>query len=188
MKVQLSNVRLSFPTLFEAKKVGDDGELKYSACFIIDPASANARTLSKAVDATAEEKWGAKAKAILAELKKKDRVCYHEGPKVNSSGEVYDGFEDMHHVNSSNKARPTVIDRDRSPLQAGDGKPYGGCYVNAILELWAQDHPKYGKRINATLSGVQFVRDGDAFVGGTPARAEDFDDLGVEEEGEEELA
>jgi len=29
-----------------------------------------------------------------------------------------------------------------------------GCYVNALLELYGQDN-KYGKRINASLKGIQ---------------------------------
>ena len=40
--------------------------------------------------------------------------------------------------------------------------------MNAIVELWAQDN-NYGKRINASLAGVQFAKDGEAFAGGTVA-------------------
>jgi hypothetical protein len=70
-----------------------------------------------------------------------------------------------------------VIDRDKSPLTAEDGKPYSGCYVNCSLELWAQDN-SYGKRINAQLGGVQFFKDGDAFSGGgSAADADDFDEI-----------
>ena len=56
------------------------------------------------------------------------------------------------------------------------GRPYAGCYVNAVLEFWAQDN-KFGKRVNATLMGVQFFRDGDAFSGGGAASDDDFDDV-----------
>ncbi|EAA6845047.1 DUF2815 domain-containing protein, partial [Salmonella enterica subsp. enterica] len=35
----------------------------------------------------------------------------------------------------------------------------------------------FGKRVNASLSGVQFLRDGDAFTGGQPASADEFDDI-----------
>lgn len=184
MKVSIKNARIAFPALFEAKTVNGEGEPRYSAAFIVDPASVNAKELAKALTAVAKEKWGAKADGILAELKKKGRVCYVEGPKTNGNGEVYDGFEDMHSFNASNKARPLILDRDKTPLSAADGKPYGGAFVNASVELWAQDN-NFGKRINATLKGVQFVRDGDAFGGGAPASPDDFDDLGV---GEEETA
>lgn len=186
MKVILSAVRGAFLNLFEAKTVGGEGEPRYSGAFVIEPGTSNAKTLSQALTAVAKEKWGAKADTVLAELKKKGRVCYKEAPLTNSDGEVYDGFDGMHALNASNKARPLVLDRDKSPLSAADGRPYSGSFMNVSLELWAQDN-QYGRRINATLKGVQFVRDGDAFGGGAPASPDDFDDLGVEE-GEESLA
>ena len=89
---------------------------------------------------------------------------------------MYDGFEGMHTFNATNKVRPLVIDSNKTPLTAADGKPYAGCYVDVIVEFWAQDN-SYGKRVNATLSGVQFRADGDAFSGGRPASTDEFDDL-----------
>ncbi len=67
---------------------------------------------------------------------------------------------------------------------AADGKPYSGCYVNGIVDIWAQDNG-FGRRLNATLKGVQFVKDGDAFSGGTAVSADAFDDLGVDESTDE---
>jgi hypothetical protein len=69
-----------------------------------------------------------------------------------------------------------VLHSDKTPLTEADGKPYAGCYVNASIELWAQDN-NYGKRVNASLGGVQFARDGDAFAGGGAASEDEFDDL-----------
>lgn len=185
MKVQLKNVRLAFPNLFEAKGVGDGGDVRFSAAAVIEPGSANAKALAGAVKAVAEEKWKDKAGAILADLQKKERVCYKESP-LAKDGVIYDGFEGMHALNASNKVRPTVIDRDKTPLVAEDGRPYGGCYVNMIVDVWAQDN-QYGKRINASLTGVQFVEDGDAFGGGGVASADDFDTI-EEAPSEEALA
>ena len=78
------------------------------------------------------------------------------------------------------KLRPLVVDADKSPLVAEDGKPYSGCYVNASVELWPQDN-NYGKRVNATLMGVQFFRDGESFSGGGVASEDDFDDVTVDD-------
>lgn len=173
--VKLSNVRLSFADLFQPdQKYG-----RYGASFPIVPGSANAKALDAAILEVATAKWGAKAQTILTKLKSDGVVAFQASPKTNSEGEVYDGFQGMHALNASNKARPTVVDRDRSPLAEGDGRPYAGCYVNAIVELWAQDN-SWGKRVNATLKGIQFYADGEAFSGGTPASVEDFDDLSVE--------
>ncbi len=176
MKVTLKNVRLAFPNLFEPKTVGGEGEPRFSAAFAIDPDSENAKALEAAVRAVAAEKWKDKAGAIYKELVSKGRVAYRQEP-LSKDGEVYDGFEDKYSLNASNKARPTVVDRNRTPLTSSDGKPYAGCYVNVIIDIWAQDN-NFGKRINATLQGVQFYADGEAFGGGAPAKADDFDDLG----------
>lgn len=180
-KVKLSEVRIAFPNLFEAKAVANDPKSKprFSAAFIIDPKGAGAKALKAAVEETALAKWGAKASAILAELKAKDRIAFREGP-LTKEGKPYEGFEGMFSLNASSETRPLVLGRDKSMLTAQDGKPYGGCYVNVTVELWAQDN-QWGKRINASLKGVQFVKDGDAFGGGAPASPEEFDDLGVEE-------
>lgn len=186
MKVKLAAVRGAFLTLFEAKTVGGEGEPRYSGAFVIEPGSANAKALAAGLIAVAKEKWGAKADGVLKELKSKGRVCYRE-EGLSKDGEVYDGFENMHSLNASNKARPLVLDRDKSPLSAADGKPYSGSFMNVSIELWAQDN-QYGKRINASLKGVQFVKDGDAFGGGAPASPDEFEDLGVEDEETADLA
>ena len=171
--IKLQNVRLSFPDLFEAKAVNGEGEPRFSAVFVIEPGSANAKLLHDTVEQVAKEKWGAKAPGTLNELKQKGRVAFQERPKTNASGEVYDGFEGMYHVGASNTTRVAVIDRDTSPLTAQDGKPYAGCYVDASIELWAQDN-SWGKRLNAKLRWVQFRGDGDAFSGGAPVSQDEF--------------
>lgn len=177
MKVKLSKVRLAFPNLFKAVAIGSDAnaEPRFSAAFAIEPGSENAKALHAAVTAVAKEKWADKAAGVFKELKSKGKICYKE-EALSKDGEVYDGFEDMHSLNAGNKARPTILDKDKSPLVEADGKPYAGCYVNVVVDIWAQDN-SWGKRINATLSGVQFHSDGEAFGGGRPASVDDFDEV-----------
>ena len=176
MKVQIKEVRLSFPQLFEPKTVGGEGEPRFSAAFVIVPGSTNAQALDAAIEAAAKEKWKDKAAGILKELRSKGRVCFQHAP-LSKDGEVYEGFENMYALNATNKVRPLVVDRDKTPLTQADGRPYSGCYVKVNVEVWAMDN-QYGKRINATLMGVQFCRDGDAFGGGRTSSVDDFDDLG----------
>jgi hypothetical protein len=180
MKLILTDVRMAFANLFVAKKVNGEGGPSYSAVFIIDPKRKDlVKTIKDAVLATATEKWGAKGADIVAELYKKGKVCFSESEKANGSGDVYDGFEGMFNISTRAKesTRPTVIDRDKTPLVQADGRPYSGCFVNANLDIWAQDN-SFGKRINCQLRGVQFVRDGDSFGGGSAASADEFADLG----------
>lgn len=172
MKVKLTNVRLAFPVLFEAKTVNGEGKPAFSASFLLDPADPQVKALNQAIEQVAKDKWGAKAEAILKQMRAQDKVALHDGDlKAN-----YDGFPGSLYVSARSATRPLVIDKDKSPLTEQDGKPYAGCFVNASIELWPQDN-NYGKRVNASLRGVQFFRDGDAFAGGGAASEDEFDDI-----------
>lgn len=168
-------VRLAFGQgLFEAQTVGGEGEPAFGATFILPPDHPQVAELEAAFESVAQEKWGAKAPAVLKEMRAKDRLALHDG----DSKPNYDGFEGNVFVATRSKVRPTVVNRDRSPVTAADGVVYSGCYGNPIIELWAQDN-QYGKRINAQLKGFQFVADGVSFSGGgTAAQADEFEDLG----------
>jgi len=172
MKIKLNNVRLSFPQLFEATTVNGEGKPAFSAAFLINPKDPQVAAINAAIDAVAKEKWGAKAEANLKAMRAADKVCLHSGDLKSN----YDGFEGNLYISSRNPMRPLVIDVNKSPLTEQDGKPYAGCFVNASIELWAQDN-NYGKRVNATLMGVQFYKDGESFTGGGVADTDDFDDL-----------
>lgn len=176
MKITIKNARLSFPDLFQPRAYEAGGKPKFKATFLVPKGSEQAKEIEAAILKTATEKWGAKASDILKTIRNNpNRYCYQDGET-----KTYDGYDGMMAMSASNAVRPTVIDRDRSPLAEGDGRPYAGCYVNAIVEIFTYDNP--GKGISASLSGVQFVKDGEAFSGGRPAKADDFEDLGVEEE------
>lgn len=177
MKIKLTNVRLAFPQLWEAKTVNGEGKPAFSASFLLAPDHPDVARLNAAIDTVAREKWGAKADAVLKAMRGADKVCLHDGDMK----ENYDGFGGNLYVSSRSTTRPLVIDADRSALAEKDGKPYAGCYVNASIELWPQDN-NYGKRVNASLRGVQFLRDGDAFAGGAPASEDEFDDVSADAE------
>lgn len=178
MEIMLKNVRLAFPEVFKAKDFDNDGDPKFSATFIMGKDHPALKEVSKVIKQVADDKWGDEAKEVLEDLKADNRICLQDGRRKRK----YDGFADNLFIASSNAKKPTVIDRDKTPLTAQDGRPYAGCYVNAIIDIWAMDKPKFGKRICASLSGVQFFRDGDAFGGGRVASSDDFDDLGVDED------
>lgn len=178
MILKLNSVRIAFATLFTPKQVNGEGEPRYSMVAIIEPGSANAKAIEAALPVVAKEKWKDKGIEVAKKLFSEGRVCYLRAPKTNKEGEVYPGFEDTYSITSSNKARPTVVDRNRQPLVQNDGRPYSGCFCNVVIELWAQDN-NWGRRINATLKGVQFEKDGDSFGGGAPVKPDAFEDLGV---------
>lgn len=170
MKVHLKDVRISFANIFEPKQVQGQGDAKFSAAFIFPRSHSALAEMTAAIQAEAKTKWGAKADDVLKSLKASDRLCIHDGDSKPDA----DAYPGNLFVNASNKTRPLVIGPGREPLVAADGKPYSGCYVNAIVEVWAQDN-QFGKRINASLLGVQFLRDGERLSGGGVAAAEDFE-------------
>jgi hypothetical protein len=182
VKILLLKKRLSFPQIWTPASVGDDPDSKkaYSCNLLIDPDDPQVDELNDVIDQVAAEHWKEKAKPMLAALRGADRVCIHNGDMKAQ----YDAYPGNWYVSARNNAKPLILDRDKRVLTEADGRPYGGCYVNASLDIWVQDpkgaKAKHGKRINATLRGLQFVDDGDAFAGGAPANPDEFDDLGVD--------
>lgn len=172
MKVKLKNVRLAFPALFEARTVNGEGEPRFSASFIFPHGHPCVDDINAAMEQVAKDKWGLKAAEMLKSLRTTLKTCLHNGEEKIA----YEGYPGNLFLSASSKARPLVIDRDRSVLTVQEGKPYAGCYVNASIDIWAMDN-KFGKRICASLSGVQFHRDGDIFTSGGMASAADFEDV-----------
>jgi len=170
MQIKLQNVRLAFPDLFEAKAFAAGDKPSFGASLLFAKNHPQVKELEAALVTTAEAKWGVKGPANLKALKASDKTALHDG----DSKAQYAGFEGNFFVSASNPVRPLCLDNDKTPLVASDGRLYSGCYVNAIVELWGQDNA-YGKRLNATLMGVQFLKDGEAFSGGGSASADDFD-------------
>lgn len=162
-KIKLSNVRLSFPSLFR-KAVFSGEETKFEATFLLD----------KTTQADKISEIDAAIKHLIKDVLKgaklpADKICLRDGNDVD-----YVGYANNMSIKASSSKRPMVLDRDRSPLAEDDNRLYAGCYVNGIIELWAQNN-QWGKRINANLLGVQFFKDGEPFSDGVTASADDFD-------------
>jgi hypothetical protein len=173
-RILLKNVRLAFPNLFEPTTVAGEGKPRFSATLLIPADHPQIEEIKAAQLAIATAKWNAKAAAIVKGLDKQDKLALHDGDTKSK----YDGFPGNFFISAAaqENAAPTVIDRDRSPLSARSGRPYAGCFVNASIELWAQDN-SYGQRVNAQLRGIQFYSDGDSFSAGRPADADEFEEV-----------
>lgn len=181
MEVKLKNVRLAFAAdLFTAKK-SDDGYEAFGCGLLLPKDHPQIKDLREAEETVGKEKFGAKWPQVKKDLVANNKLALKDGDTKS-----WDGYEGHWYLSPRSKTRPTVIDRDRSPLVEKDGKPYSGSYVNAIVDIWAMDSSDYGKRISCGLKGVQFLRDGDAFGGNQPAKPDEFDDLS--DMGEDETA
>ena len=168
-KIKLQAVRLSFPSLFNTAKFGGEDTGKYEATFVLDKVE-HADTIAQiktAIERLAKEEIKAKVPS--------DKLCLKDGDEMGRPE-----FEGKYTIKASTKKRPLVINRDKSPIVESDNIVYAGCYVNAILSLWAQNN-QWGKRINAQLDGVQFCRDGEPFGDGGVS-ADEFDAFGGSDE------
>lgn len=193
----LRDVRLAFPNLDTKGKFG------YGCRFLLPPdhvqtlnpasrkycealgiklppdASAKVKTvalLDKIGLAVARKKWDAKGDAIYKALKLQDKNFYHDG----SSKADLDGFEGNIFVACGSRGPVPMFDQSRNETDAR--VVYSGAYTIGQIDVWAQDNTEGGKRINASVYGVQKLRDGDAFAsGGPPADADDFDEIAVED-------
>ena len=167
-KIKMQNVRLSFPSLFRKAVFGGD-ETKFEATFLLDKKT-HAEVIKKieaGIEAISADKH--KGKALAA-----DKVCLKDGDTIE-----YDGYAGNMSIKASSTKRPMVIGKDKTPLTEDDGKPYAGCYVNAVVELWGQKN-QFGERVNANLLAVQFAKDGDPFGDGVTASIDDFDNIETE--------
>ena len=175
--LHINDVRIAYAQgLFEARGAqqadGTTSQPKYGAAFLFPKNHPCLKDISAAVIVAAKKRWGEKADEMLKMLKAGDRLPVHSGDAKATSA----GYAGNLYLNAGNKIRPLVLDSNRAPLTISDGKPYSGCYVNVIVEIWAQDN-KHGKRVNASLLAVQFVRDGERLAGGSVASADDFQEI-----------
>ena len=150
-KIKIANTRLSFPSLFQTASFNGDSTGKYEATFILDKVE-HAEAITKIKEAINS--------LMKDELKSKlpaDKICLKDGDDTDRPE-----FQGKYTLKASTKKRPLVITRDKTPITEEDNIVYGGCYVHGIVSLWAQNNG-FGKRINAQLDGVQFVKDGEPF-------------------------
>ena len=175
-KIDLPFARLSFPRLTKAKAFEEGQEPRYEASFLLDPTHAGHKKVIAKIEAVAEEickeHWGGK-------VPKDVQYCFgHDG-----NGKEYDGYDGMFVLSSNKKesdGRVTILDSNENQVQPGDDEfPYAGCYVYGTISLWTNQHPKGGKRVQANLRGIKFLKDGAAFSGVAPIDPEtEFEDYG----------
>lgn len=180
MKIMLKNVRIAFPALAVPQAFGE-GEPAYGAKLVIVPKSENEKVLDDAIAAEAKDKWKDKAGDVLKMLLEDKKVAFVKGVyRSKKTGEAYAGFENAYHLSARNaKTKPTVYDRFGNELaERADIERviYSGCYVNASVDIWAQDN-KWGRRVNCSLRGLMFAADGENFGGSSTASADEFKDF-----------
>lgn len=168
MKTKLSNVRLSFPSLFTKVKF-KESEPKYEATFLLD----------KTKDKEFIEELKEELKGFLSENGiEKPKIVTKAIDSIIRDGEEkdYEGYENAYSIKGRSLRRIMVVDRDKTPLTEDDEKLYAGCMVNAIINFYLVADGKE-KKLCAGLTGVQFSQHGEPFGGDNAGDLDMFDDL-----------
>ena len=175
--ITIKNARLSFPNVFKKGEIDGKTVNKYDATLLIP--KTDTKTYNMLLEKIDEIK-AANKKAGL-DNSDFDKFFIQDGDVIYRKKER-DGYQGMWAIKASNSKRPTVLNRDKTPLVEEDEVIYAGCYVNGIINLWFQNN-QYGMGVNANLLGVQFVKDGEAFGDGAKtAGVDEFDDIDDEDE------
>lgn len=181
-KVKLNNVRIAFiQNLWEPKEFkAGDGRFRRGATYIFEKDGDNDKAVKAEINKVSTAAWGTNAAKILKTISSdKLKFCY-TFEKASKEGDVFEGFEGMMSISGNRaveKGPILVLDEDgRTTISSDSGKLYGGCYVNATVDIWAQTG-EFGPAVRCTPIGVQFVKEGDAFSGAPPASLDDFEDL-----------
>lgn len=166
-RVALENVRLAgFVSLHQPSDYKGDGNFKYGAHFILGMDHDALPRIITAVRAVSLDKWKDKSEPMLKALRAQDKLALHEGDTKADR----EGYAGNYYISGGARVAdaPTIWDRANQPLAEASGKPYAGCYVDVVLDFWAQDND-YGKRVNATVVLVRFRDDGERLGGGVSA-------------------
>lgn len=170
MKLNIS-VRCAYPHVFEAREnaFAKDGTKKYECTGLFESNGAVHKAILDVMKAVADQKWGAKGQRYYEEAleNKNTRLIQKDADlglmKVTARRRETDGA-------------PAVVDQRLRAIAPSQGIPYGGCWINMRIDVWAYEN-NGSRGFSATLLGIQFVRDGEALGGASAASTEGFEVL-----------
>lgn len=192
IQILIENVRISYAYLYKPYVgKGDDGKetRSYKLHALMPPTHPSLQVVKNAQRAAAAVGWPGAHERVLLELAATDRLCLHDGTIYKADDPNYAGNK---FVSASGKAKPRlVVTRNGANVEVGEDDPcalYSGCWANVMVAIWPQGPAskpgKWGKRINAQLMGVQFLRHDEKFGGGGRiARPDEFGIVAAEADG-----
>lgn len=170
-KVLLTNVRISYPHIFEPFAFEGQAE-KYSASLIISKDDTKTLEIIKKAIAGAMEEGEAKLKG---KPKKAIRIPLRDGDTDRPDDSAY---ENSYFINANSTRAPQVVSRyidpkTKKPIDLTEEDVYPGCYVNVTINFFAYS-ASGNVGIGAGLGNIQKYDDGDRLGGATSAE-EDFE-------------
>lgn len=171
--IYFTNVRLSFPSLTEARASTEGAVPKFNASFLIDPSNPSIAEFMTQYGVLAQEKWKESAGNIMQMIQADRRLrCYGNGEEnVNKKTfQPYDGYAGKFVIAANRDTMPQMIKADGNGVDPSNTMEaqqiaramYAGCYVNVALRPWLQDNA-HGRGVRCDLVAIQFNSDGEAF-------------------------
>lgn len=170
MEYVMLNVRGAFMDSVWEPKARKPGETpKCSMNAILDMSTEQGKKTFAEIQAVivkvAKEKYGEKDYMTeLKTLKAKGDLCLRSGDEKAK----YEGFDGNYFLSASNDVRPLIVNGAGKAIDRASGQVYAGAIYNVKVDIWAQNHKDWGKRVNAKLLVIQKVSDAAAFGGSAP--------------------
>ncbi|MFV0551477.1 MAG: DUF2815 family protein [Anaerorhabdus sp.] len=167
-------VRLSYEHLWEPAPVNDNGDLKYSASFLIKPDDkVTLKAIEKAVEAAIElgisKCWGGKKPSTL-------QLPLHDG---NDKEDIIYAGHMYVNAKSSPKNKPWIVDRRKASID-DTSEVYSGCYGYAAISFYPFN-TNGNKGVGCGVNGFMKVKDGDPLANRISAD-DAFDGIDIEED------
>lgn len=178
--------RLSFAqSLFKARPQGEGGAEKYG-CTLIFPKSALPELEAEVIKVIKAE-WGDKGLMMAKNRLIKSPFLAGDGKEAHNkqTGELHPGMgSDVFFIRPSAGAdRPPFVIWKSPNVQETSETVYSGCYVKAVVNLFAWHNAQSGDGVSFGLQGVQKIREGERLGGAGPANPEKWAET-IEDEGE----
>lgn len=176
--IRLDNVRLSYPHL-DAPFAMDDDEgsksvPKYSVKLLLPKAThADARTAIQGLMRKLLDAQNPPLKNLPS-----DKKFMRDGDDSGKDEEAGNWTISARETNAPQLRGATLDPKTKKPIRITPEQAlnvfYPGCYVSCLIRPWFMKN-KWGKRLNANLIAVQFLKDGEP-LGEGRLRPDDIDD------------
>lgn len=166
-KVTTPAGRVSYPSVFTARKNDLNGKMEYSVVLVFGP-DADLSKLKAAVKSAAEEKWGTDKIKWPANLRNPLRPCADKAKE----GVLPEGYpEGGTFITIKSNQAPGLVDANLQPI-IEERDFYAGCYARATVAAYAYDQ-KGNRGVSFGLRNLQKTGEGEPISGRT-APEDDF--------------
>lgn len=176
-KVVTGKVRFCYANVFEPTSMNEGDTPRYNVCILIS--KDDKKTLDKIAKAIEAAKQAGKAKIAdkSGKIPSTLKTPLRDGDEERGDDPA---FENCFFINANSTRKPSIVDRNLSPIMDRD-EFYSGCYGRASINFYAYNVNSKG--IAAGLNNLQKLEDGEPLAGGSTAE----DDFGGENEFNDEL-